>query len=218
MTNNYNIDEELSFNVSFARPIGIEAESGFNRYGVKEYEDGSIDVIFAAMEPGLRKGIRVTNEFLDRVAGNFSDGLPMQLDHSQGQLANVGHIKDVKFTNDFLRVLGHVPNTGSTVRSDVIADFTHEPPAINDGSVGFGNDYRIERNDAGEPEFVDATMVEFSLTPFPAGYGSDGGLSPQFADAAREAGLFSDETESNGPEATSHLKGCNRARIYHYDF
>ncbi len=218
MTHQYEIDEELSFNVSFSRPLGIDREDGFNEYGVKEYEDGSIDVIFAAMEPGLRKGIRVTDEFLARVARNFSDGLPMQLDHSQGQLANVGHVKDVKFTDDFLRVLGHVPNTGNTVRTDVIADFTHEPPAIRDGSVGFGNDYRIERNDAGEPEFVDATMVEFSLTPFPAGYGGEGGLSPKFAHAAREAGVFSDETNEVPDEGTSQLRGTNRARIYDYDF
>ncbi len=218
MTNDYKIDEELSFNVSFARPIGLPAESGFNRYGVKEYEDGSIDVIFSAMEPGLRKGIRVTSEFLDKVARNFSDGLPMQLDHSQGQLANVGYVKDVKFADNFLRLVGHIPNTGNSVRSDVIADFTHEPPAINDGSVGFGNDYRIERNDDGEPEFVDATMVEFSLTPFPAGY-DEGGLSPQFAHAAREAGLFTEDGADEAPEdGTSRLKGASRARIYNYDF
>ncbi len=216
MTQDYEIDEELSFNVSFARPVGVEAESGFNEFGVEEYEDGSIDVIFAAMEPGLRKGIRVTDKFLTRVAANFSDGLPMQLDHSHGQLANVGHVEDAKFADGFLRLVGHVPNTGNTVRSDVIADFTHEPPAIHDGSVGFGNDYRIERNDAGEPEFTDATMVEFSLTPFPAGYGDEGGLSPQFADAAREAGVFTEADEDLEPR--SHVKGSVRARIYDYDF
>lgn len=219
MTNEYDIEEELSFNVSFSRPLGLPAESGFNRYGVKEHEDGSIDVIFAAMEPGLRKGIRVTSEFLQGVAANFSDGLPMQLDHSQGQLANVGYIKDAKFADGFLRLVGHVPNTGNTTRSDVIADFTHEPPAINDGSVGFGNDYRIERNDAGEPEFVDATMVEFSLTPFPAGYGNDGGLSPQFAHAAREAGVFTEDGADEAPEeGTSQVRGTSRAQIYDYDF
>ena len=218
MTNEYDIDEELSFTVSFARPLGFPAESGFNQYGVKEYDDGSIDVIFAAMQPGLRKGIRVTSEFLDQVAGNFSDGLPLQLDHSHGQMANVGSVKDVKFDGDYLRLVGHVPNTGNSVRSDVIADFTHEPPAIHDGSVGFGNDYRIERNDDGEPEFVDATMVEFSLTPFPAGY-DDGGLSPQFAHAAREAGVFAENDTDEAPEdGTSHLRGTNRARIYDYDF
>lgn len=217
MNNEYDIDEELSFNVSFSRPSGLGSDTGFNEYGVKEREDGSIDVVFAAMEPGLRKGIRITDKFLARVARNFSNALPMQLDHSRGQLANVGHVKDVKFSDNFLRVYGHIPNTGNTVRSDVIADFTHEPPAIHDGSVGFGNDYRMERNDAGEPEFVDATMAEFSLTPFPAGYGDSGGLSPQFADAAREAGVFNDEADMT-PSGTSKVKGQSRARIYDYNF
>lgn len=218
MTNEYDIDENLSFNVSFSRPLGIDAGSGFNEYGVKEYEDGSIDVIFAAMEPGLRKGIRVTDEFLTRVAGNFSDSFPMQLDHSDGQLANVGEVKSAKFADGFLRLMGHIPNTGNSVRSDVIADFTHEPPAIHDGSVGFDNDYRIEQNDAGEPEFVEAKMVEFSLTPFPAGYGSEGGLSPQFAEAAREAGVFTEETEEETPAGRSRLKGQSRARITDCEF
>lgn len=209
--NEYKIDEELSFGVSFSQPSGISHESGFNKYGVKEYEDGSIDVIFAAMKPGLRKGFRITDEFLARVAGNFSDPVPLQLDHSPGQMSNVGQLNDVRFADNFLRVMAHVPNTGSSVRSDVIADFTHEPPAINDGSVGFGNDFTVERNDDGEPEFVDATLVEFSLTPFPAGYGSDGGLSPQFTRAAREAGVFSDTEAEAGP--VSHLRGTNRARF-----
>ncbi len=211
MSQELTIDEELAFNVSFSLPDALGRPDGFNKYGVKEYEDGSIDVIFAAMEPGVRKGIRVTDEFLSRVARNFSDALPLQLDHDKGQLSNVGHLKDVRFSDGFLRVLAHIPNTGNSVRTDVIADFTHEPPAINDGSVGFGNDYRIERNDAGEPEFVDATMVEFSLTPFPAGYGSHGGLSPQFAKAAREAGVFSEQLEAETP--VSHLKGSCRARF-----
>ena len=209
----YNIDEKLSFGVSFSGPLGVELGSGFNEYGVKEYDDGSIDVIFAAMEPGLRKGLRITEDFLDGVARNFSEELPLQLDHSNGQMANVGSVREVKFTDGFLRVLGHVPNTGNSVRTDVIADFTHDPPAISDGSVGFSNDYRIERNDDGEPEFVEASMSEFSLTPFPAGYGSSGGLSPQFADAAREAGVFSHETDT-GSGGRSRVKGTVRAKIY----
>ncbi len=211
MTKQFEIDEELSFGVSFSRPDRILRGDGFNKYGVKEYEDGSIDVIFAAMQPGVRKGIRITDQFLARVAGNYSDPVPMQLDHSSGQLSNVGQLKGVRYADDFLRVLAHVPNTGNSVRSDVISDFTHDPPAINDGSVGFGNDYRIERNDAGEPEFVDATIAEFSLTPFPAGYGKDGGLSPQFTRAAREAGVFSKQETEEQP--VSHLRGTSRARF-----
>lgn len=217
-TNDYDIDEDLSFNVSFSRPLGIESRDGFNKYGVKEHEDGSLDVIFAAMEPGLRKGIRVTEDFLRGVSASFSGPIPMQLDHSDGQLANVGQVQDVKFSDGFLRLIGNIPNTGNTVKSDIIADFTHEPPAIHDGSVGFSNDYRIERNDAGEPEFVDATMAEFSLTPFPGGYGDEGGLSHQFTDAAREAGVFDDTDEHESPDGTSRMKGENRARIYNYNF
>lgn len=214
MTTTYNIDEELSFGVEFGSPLGIERPDGFNQYGVKEYEDGSIDVVFAAMEPGLRKGIRVTDDFLAGVARNFSDEIPMQLDHSNGQLANVGSVREARFSNGFLRLLGHVPNTGNSVRGDVISDFTHDPPAISDGSVGFGNDYRLEQNDAGEPEFVDATLVEFSLTPFPAGYGENGGLSAQFTEAAREAGVFDVDDTPEQPRPRSHLKGENRARFY----
>ncbi|ELY47315.1 hypothetical protein [Natronorubrum sulfidifaciens] len=215
MSNQLSIDEELAFSVSFSYPDTLTRPEGFNQYGVKKYEDGSIDVIFAAMEPGLRKGFRITDEFLTRVAGNFSGPAPLQLDHSQGQLANVGHVKDVRFADDFLRILAHVPNTGNSVRSDVISDFTHDPPAINDGSVGFGNDFRVERNDSGEPEFVDATIAEFSLTPFPAGYGSDGGLSPRFAKAAREAGVFSEDDAEATTEPVSHLKieGVSRAQF-----
>lgn len=214
MSSEFDISEELAFNVSFSLPESLRRPDGFNRYGVKEYEDGSIDVIFAAMEPGVRKGIRITDEFLSNVSRGFSDPIPLQLDHATDQLSNVGHVKDVKYSDGFLRTLAYVPNTGNSIRSDVISDFTHEPPAINDGSVGFGNDYRIERNDAGEPEFVDATMVEFSLTPFPAGYGSDGGLSPQFAKAAREAGVFTEQKlDAEREDPVSHLKGTCRAQF-----
>jgi len=217
------IEEDLSFSVSFSNQISpsISREMGFNEYGVKSYDDGSIDVTFAAMEPGLRKGFRVTDEFLARVASNFTDGIPMQLDHSPGQLANVGKIKEVKFSDGYLRLLGHVPNTGNSVRNDVIADFSYTPPAITDGSVGFGQDYVIERNGSGELEFVDATLSEFSLTPFPAGY-ETGGLSPAFTSAARDAGLVDiDSHDSEKDESfsagTSRLRGTSRARIYTLD-
>lgn len=211
MTNQYDIDEDLSFNVEFSEIGGDALNDGFNRYGVKEHDDGSIDVIFAAMEPGLRKGVRITRDFLTYVAGNFSDPIPMQMDHSKGQMQNVGQIVDARFSNDFLRLYGHIPKTGNSVRDDVIADFTHDPPAIQDGSAGFGNDFEMVQNDNGEPEFVEAELKEFSLTPFPAGY-EDGGLSPSFAEAAREAGVFdAEDTQENA--GISRLQGRNLARF-----
>lgn len=205
MTTN-EINEDLTFSV---RLSPVADADGFNEYGVREREDGSIDVVFNAMEPGLRQGslgfdVRITEEFLQHVAGNFSNPVPLQLDHSRSQMANVGVVKEVRFASPFLRVLGHIPNTGSRLRSDVIADFTHEPPAITDGSAGFGDTYELIRNEDEELEFVDATLVEFSLTPFPAGY-DNGGLSPSFAEAVRRAGIV-DQPE---PE---HRIGTSRVR------
>ena len=179
-------DEVVGLNIKFSVPGGLDLGDGFNEYGVREHEDGSIDVIFAAMEPGERKGIDVTPSFLRRVASHQYGGrLPLQFDHSHSQRANVGWIEPskVKFSDGFLRVMAHIPNTGSQIRTDTIADFTHDPPAITDGSVGF--DYSsivIERpNDPDEtPTFKDARLQEFSLTPFPAGY-DEGGLTPAFS-------------------------------------
>jgi hypothetical protein len=207
----YEIDEALSFNFEFSSVSRDGLDDGFNEYGVRERDDGSIDVIFSAMEPGLRKGVRITPEFLETVVENFNNSAPMQLDHSTEQMQNVGQITDARFRGD-LRLRGHIPNTGSSVRSDVIADFTHDPPAITDGSVGFEDDFELTENDSGEPEFVDATLNEFSLTPFPAGY-DDGGLSPRFAEAAREAGVF-DVENTTDDTGTSHLKGRNQARFH----
>lgn len=205
------INEDLTFSV---RLSPVTDADGFNEYGVRQHDDGSIDVVFNAMEPGLRKGslgfdVRITEGFLQHVAGNFSEPVPLQLDHSRSQMANVGVVKEVRFASPFLRVLGHIPNTGSRIRTDVIADFTHEPPAITDGSAGFGDSFELERNDAGELEFVDATLAEFSLTPFPAGY-DNGGLSPAFAEAVRKAGIV------DGPEppvGTSRVKPRSHAKF-----
>lgn len=211
MTDKYNIDERLSFNVDFSSPLGTNRPDGFNEFGVKEYDDGSLGVIFSAMEPGVWKGMRITDEFLTGVAAGFSGPVPMQLDHSNGQLANVGQITDARFSDGFLKLRGHIPNTGNSVREDVIADFTYDPPAITDGSVGFSEDYEIVENEDGEPEFVDAELNEFSLTPFPAGY-DDGGLSPAFAEAAKEAGVF-ETTKDKTESGTSRLKGRSVARF-----
>ena len=174
----------FGWNIQFSAPsVIVRDEDGFNQYGVREHEDGSIDVIFAAMEPGERKGIEVSEAFLQRVASHQYGGrLPLQYDHSQSQRANVGWIDpvNIKFADGFLRVMAHIPNTGSAIRTDTIADFTHDPPAITDGSVGFDfSSIKIDETDGG-PAFADARLQEFSLTPFPAGY-DNGGLSPQFS-------------------------------------
>ncbi|SEL17975.1 hypothetical protein [Haloferax larsenii] len=179
----------FGWNITFSAPeVIVREEDGFNEYGVREHDDGSIDVIFAAMEPGERKGIRVTEAFLRRVAShNYRDRLPLQFDHSRSQRANVGWIDpaNIKFADGFLKVMAHIPNTGSQIRTDTIADFTHDPPAITDGSVGFDfRSIKVERSNhpKDKPEFKDARLQEFSLTPFPAGY-DNGGLSPQFSES-----------------------------------
>ncbi len=176
------------FNVTLGQPTGTLPE-GFNEFGVRENYDGdeleSIDVIFDAMEPGVRKNIEVTPEFLDRIATDADGEVPLQYDHSHSQRANVGKVVEAKF-NDRLKLMVNIPNTGSTIRSDTIADFTHSTgPQITDGSVGFNP----ETLEFGEPEhddalarFVDGEMIEFSLTPFPAGY-ENGGVTASFSQA-----------------------------------
>jgi hypothetical protein len=182
-------DETVGWNITFSVPDAVidSLGDGFNKYGVREHNDGSIDVIFAAMEPGVRRGVEVTDTFLQNVTRhNYASRLPLQYDHSHSQRANVGWIEpeNIKFSDGFLRVMAHIPNTGSQIRTDTINDFTHDPPAISDGSVGFDpRTIEVERpSERGEdPMFVDARLQEFSLTPFPAGY-DGGGLTPAFSD------------------------------------
>ena len=179
----------LGWNIQFSVPESVvdTLGDGFNKYGVREHDDGSIDVIFAAMEPGVRHNIEVTPSFLSNVARHDYGGrIPLQYDHSHSQRANVGWIEpgNIKFSDGFLRVMAHIPNTGSQIRTDTINDFTHDPPAISDGSVGLDpRTIEVERpSERGEkPVFVDARLQEFSLTPFPAGYDS-GGLTPAFSE------------------------------------
>lgn len=178
-------DQTVGWNITFSLPEAVvdSLGDGFNKYGVREHEDGSIDVIFAAMEPGVRRGVEVTDTFLQNVARHdYGSRLPLQYDHSHSQRANVGWIspENVKFSDGFLRVMAHIPNTGSQIRTDTINDFTHDPPAISDGSVGFDpRTIEVEAERGSDPTFVDARLQEFSLTPFPAGY-DNGGLSPIF--------------------------------------
>lgn len=175
----------VGWNITFSLPDGVidSLGDGFNRHGVREHEDGSIDVIYAAMEPGVRRGVEVTDSFLETVANhNYGSRLPLQYDHSHSQRANVGWIdpQNIKFSDGFLKVMAHIPNTGSQIRTDTINDFTHDPPAITNGSVGFDpTTIEVEAERGSDPTFVDAKLQEFSLTPFPAGY-DNGGLSPVF--------------------------------------
>jgi hypothetical protein len=210
----FSVSEDCIFSVPI---VPFETpEPGFNRYGVKTHEDGSVDVIFQAMEPGVRKGINVTESFLTRVAENFSKPVPFMLDHSGQQMKQIGRINDAKFSNGYFRLLGHIPNTGSSVKADVLADLTYDPPAITDGSVGFGQDIELAETEDGDLEFVDGTLQEFSLTPFPGGY-DDGGLSPAFSNAVDEhrltrgdeaiaPGSADSRTDTNAPRSHAQIR------------
>lgn len=211
------IEAELEFSASVGSIPADFSDSGFNKYGVRENlnDEGelqSIDVIYRAMEPGVRKNIRITPEFLQKVTDNYSGPIPFQFDHSPSQRANVGTIQRA-FSSDALYLIGNIPNTGSQIRSDTIADFRHDPPAITDGSVGFGRDYEVAYDDdADEYAFVDATLREFSLTPFPAGYDA-GGLSPAFCEAAESAGVFT--TVDDGDDSPEKVVGRSCAKFSH---
>ena len=200
------IEAELSFSAAPATPGQTLSAEGFNEYGVRRNLDEtgqltSIDVVYRAMEPGLRKNFRITPEFLRGLVADFHP-VPAQFDHSASQRANVGTVTEAWYSADALYLSLNIPNTGSSIRSDTISDFTFEPPAITDGSVGFGNDYEIEFDEkAGEYLLLAGTFREFSLTPFPAGY-DNGGVSAVFCDAARSHGLFVDETESTATVET----------------
>lgn len=182
--------QEFGLNLEFSAPAEEALAEGFNKYGVKENEDGSLDVRFDAMEPGERRGVEITPTFLQRVTRHDYGNIPVQLDHSKSQRANVGYIEpeNIQF-RDGLRIQAHIPNTGSSFRDDIIADFTHEPPQITDISVSFDpRTVEVEppasRDEA--PKFVDGRIREFSLTPFPAGY-DNGGLTPEFSTAVEKA-------------------------------
>lgn len=191
-------DGDFGMNLEFTTLPTEALSEGFNRHGVRENEDGSLDVRFAAMEPGERRGFQIDANFLQNVASYDYDRIPLQLDHSQSQRANVGYIdpNNVEF-NDTLNIQAHIPDTGSSVRDDVIADFNHEPPQIQDISVSF-DPRSVEMEPPSEkgeaPRFADARFKEFSLTPFPAGY-DNGGLTPEFSSAAEQASISPDDFE-----------------------
>jgi hypothetical protein len=197
MTNSLNINEELAFSASFGNPEPAALADGFNQYGVRENYDEdenlrSIDVNYEAMEPGepeSRNGVRITTDFLRKVGSKeYSGDEPALMDHKRETLSKIGSIRDVWFSDEAgkLMVQARIPNTGARTHDEIIKRFTYDPPTVTNGSVGFGDSYTAIRNDDGEPELVDATLQEFSTTPFPGGY-DEGGLRAAFAEAALDA-------------------------------
>jgi hypothetical protein len=211
------VEGKFGMNLSFTSlPTDVLGED-FNEYGVRENDDGSLDVRFQAMEPGIRKGVEITPEFLEDVSSRDYGRIPIQLDHSDSQRANVGYTKpgNIEFNGDFLTTQIHIPNTGSSVRDDIIADFTHTPPQVQDISVAFDpKTMEVEKpRERGEnPKFTSGRIREFSLTPFPAGY-DNGGLTPEFSAAVEQAVIGPDETE----EPESQLITRPHTLIRNYD-
>lgn len=200
---------ELDFShEEFTERVG----DGFNEYGVRENYDGndsleSVDVIFEAMEPGppeRRNGVRITDDFLQEVASKDYGGErpPHLKDHNATDtFSRIGEVRNVWFSDRLgkLMLMTRTPNVqGSQNHQEAIARYTHNPPEIRNGSVGFGRQYEAVRNDDGEPELVDGELREFSTVNFPGGY-DDGGIKAAFAEAAQDAvGDFDDSP--NGKE------------------
>lgn len=188
-------DRDLDFSHSeFTERVG----DGFNEHGVRENYDGggnleSVDVLFEAMEPGPpedRNGVRITEEFLRNVADKEYNQPPHLKDHdTKDSFARIGHVREVFFSDrtESLWLMTRTPNIeGSQVFQEAVARYTHDPPEIRDGSLGFGNNYQAKRNDDGEPELVDGKFREFSIVNFPGGY-DNGGVKAAFAEAAERA-------------------------------
>lgn len=196
---------ELSFTADFGTPDPQALREGFNEFGVRENRTDdddleSIDVIFEAMEPGPpkdRKGVRITKDFLRKVADkNYDDKPPALMDHRKETLSKIGHVEKVWFSEKTgkLMVMDRIFNTGAQSHDEIIKRFTHDPPTITNGSVGFGRDYTVEQNQNDEPELVDGRVREFSTTPFPGGY-DNGGLRAAYSDAVDDGGTA--ETSEN---------------------
>jgi hypothetical protein len=198
-----NVSEDLDFRAGFGTPLDVDLD-GFNEYGVRENrsDEGDleyVDVVYEAMQPGPpenRNGVRITSEFLQRVASKeYEDSTPYMLGHSEQPLDEIGKLQRVWFDQSVgkLMVMNRVFNTGAATHDEVVNRLTFEPPTMTDGSIGFGNQYEAVENEAGEPELIDGEIREFSTTPFPGGY-DDGGLgvpNSAFAEAAAEAADYS---------------------------
>lgn len=200
-----NVDADLEFAAKAPDGVDFSHEeftqrlgTGWNEYGVRTNYDQSddlrsVDVIFGAMEPGppeRRNGVRITEDFLRSVASkDYSDEPPHLKDHkSRDTFADLGTVREVWFSERLskLMLMVRVPNTGAPTHTEAVSRYTFEPPAIRNGSVGFGRQYTAEVNDDGEPELVDGKLREFSTVNFPGGY-DDGGVAAAFAEEAVEA-------------------------------
>jgi len=182
--------EEIDFSHSeFESRVG----TGFNEHGVREnYENDelqSVDVIFEAMEPGppnRRNGVRITDTFLENVASKDYNSPPHLKDHDDSDtFAKIGSVRETWFSDRLgkLMLMTRTPNIeGSSNHQEAIARYTHSPPSISDGSLGFGRNYEAVRNDDGEPEMQDGKFREFSTTNFPGGY-DEGGVNAAFSQA-----------------------------------
>lgn len=208
-------DGEIDFNHSeFEERVG----DGFNEHGVRENidDDGdlaSVDVIYEAMEPGppdRRNGVRITDEFLGKVAGKDYSARPPHLkDHDdKDTFAKIGDVRDAWFSERLnkLMLMTRTPNIeGSQNHQEAVARYTHDPPSITDGSLGFGNQYEAVRNADGEPEMRDGKFREFSTTNFPGGY-DEGGVNAAFAEAIEDfAGEENGDMESPDMEELSKV-------------
>jgi len=97
-------------------------------------------------------------------------------------------------------LMTRTPNIeGSDNHQEAIARYTHNPPAIRDGSLGFGSNYEAKMNNNGVPEMVDGKFREFSTVNFPGGY-DRGGVNAAFADAIEKR---KGETEVNEQNTSS---------------
>lgn len=199
-------DDDINFEHSeFTERLG----TGFNEHGVRENTDEegnleSVDVIFEAMEPGppeRRNGVRITDDFLDKVASKeYNPNPPHLKDHNdKDTFARIGEVRDAWFSDRLgkLMLMTRTPNIeGSRNHSEAIARYTHNPPEIRDGSLGFGNNYEAVMNDEGEPEMWDGKFREFSTVNFPGGY-DEGGVNTAFAEAVDEVANFEGHGEGD---------------------
>ena len=194
-------DEEINFSHSeFKDRVG----DGFSEHGVRKNFDAdgdlkSVDVIYQAMEPGppeRRNGVRITEDFLDNVAGKEYNNPPHLKDHDdQDTFAKIGDVQTAWFSDRLgkLMLMTRTPNIeGSSNHQEAIARYTHDPPSIRDGSLGFGNNYKAVRNQDGEPEMKDGKFREFSTTNFPGGY-DEGGVNTAFAEAIEDEVDFEED-------------------------
>jgi hypothetical protein len=233
-----NIEESLTFSAStpdgdidfshseFEERVG----AGFNEHGVRENrtDDGeleSVDVIYEAMEPGPpenRNGVRITEDFLDKVAGkDYSPNPPHLKDHDdKNSWARIGEVRDAWFSSRLgkLMLMTRTPNIeGSRNHQEAVARYTHDPPAIRDGSLGFGQDYEAVRNDDGEPEMRDGKFREFSTVNFPGGY-DEGGVGAAFAEAIEESDVEFDDPEDDAEDAGENLATDFAVKTETYQF